>query len=466
MCQVIAAFARQHVILTYFPTQDPITEHEVTSLANPAGACGGPDGVSLYSFKSAHFTPNLLPAYHYAVFAHYNTCETDGTASNQCGSCPANSKTNQPPGFATTGVSEVPGNDFIVSLGYYWECGSPPTDAMNAGTFMHELGHNLGLHHGGSTDPAFGGNATDGDLTQKPNYSSIMNYNYQLTGIGTGPLGFASSLTDPSTFYRVDYSSNLMGTLSEGMLQIVGGVSSCVSDGSGGINESIGVSGPTTDTDVVAFYSAGGSQENYGASNGARIDFDADGDTGPTTGDAAVYADVNGDGQCNVLHGYNDWQHTTVGSVTTMQHLRIGFQCNTGNWADGAGLVDSLSTNELTGPYAQSHNLSYPFLRVTVSVRQTGNSHISPGGTGSVPVVAYGSATFNVAQVVTSSLRFAGAPATSVSYLDVNGDGFMDLQGIFPNAQISLPPGATSASLRGVLLSSQLCGGDTPVTLQ
>jgi hypothetical protein len=39
---------------------------------------------------------------------------------------------------------------------------------------MHELGHNLGLLHGG-----------DDDINNKPNYLSIMNYMYQLEGLPT-----------------------------------------------------------------------------------------------------------------------------------------------------------------------------------------------------------------------------------------------------------------------------------------
>jgi hypothetical protein len=89
---------------------------------------------------------NLLKAkaqaYHYALFAH------------SIGPCPLDSDPN---GLGTpSGVAEVNGNDFIVSLG----CGFGPDDSdpsthsvgthnEQAGTFMHELGHNLGLDHGG-----------------------------------------------------------------------------------------------------------------------------------------------------------------------------------------------------------------------------------------------------------------------------------------------------------------------------
>ena len=37
---------------------------------------------------------------------------------------------------------------------------------------MHELGHNLGLRHGG-----------DDNVHRKPNYLSVMNYSFQTTGM-------------------------------------------------------------------------------------------------------------------------------------------------------------------------------------------------------------------------------------------------------------------------------------------
>jgi hypothetical protein len=75
----------------------------------------------------------------------------------------------------STGLSRgIGASDFIVTLGPL--C-APPGDCsgtveQQAGTFMHELGHNLGLLHGGE-DP----------VNHKPNYLSIMNYSFQLTGL-------------------------------------------------------------------------------------------------------------------------------------------------------------------------------------------------------------------------------------------------------------------------------------------
>jgi len=81
-------------------------------------------------------------------------------------------------GDDSSGVSrDIAGTDFLVSLGAdHWD--GPPTSrrggtiTQQAGTFMHELGHNLGLEHGG-----------DDDINNKPNYQSIMNYAFQFTGL-------------------------------------------------------------------------------------------------------------------------------------------------------------------------------------------------------------------------------------------------------------------------------------------
>ena len=53
-----------------------------------------------------------------------------------------------------------------------WNGGKGGTDNEKIGTFVHELGHNLGLFHGGSEF-----------RKPKPNHLSIMNYLFQTTGI-------------------------------------------------------------------------------------------------------------------------------------------------------------------------------------------------------------------------------------------------------------------------------------------
>lgn len=94
---------------------------------------------------------------------------------------------------APTGVGETPGNDFIVAAKRARTVFSRNyvEDGL-AGTFMHELGHNLGLRHGGEDTLAF-----------KPNYLSVMNYMYQ------GPF------TGTERAFTLDYSESTMGPLYE-----------------------------------------------------------------------------------------------------------------------------------------------------------------------------------------------------------------------------------------------------------
>jgi uncharacterized repeat protein (TIGR01451 family) len=66
---------------------------------------------------------------------------------------------------------------FLVSLGT-WE----GTINQQAGTFMHELGHTLGLKHGGNEDDD-PNTPESGDYNYKPNYLSVMNYSFQMSGL-------------------------------------------------------------------------------------------------------------------------------------------------------------------------------------------------------------------------------------------------------------------------------------------
>ncbi len=64
-----------------------------------------------------------------------------------------------------SGLAEMPGNDFMVTLGAWPTVGG--TSNQQAGVFLHEFGHTLGLGHGG------------GDMVNyKPNYHSVMNYTW------------------------------------------------------------------------------------------------------------------------------------------------------------------------------------------------------------------------------------------------------------------------------------------------
>jgi hypothetical protein len=94
-------------------------------------------------------------------------------------------------------------SDFMVSLGHpEWFNSPSPAEFKwtQAGTFVHELGHNLGLTHGGSDF-----------LTYKPNHLSIMSYAYQTDGI---PI----TVPGKGYFYLYDYGSFAPPKLNENNL--------------------------------------------------------------------------------------------------------------------------------------------------------------------------------------------------------------------------------------------------------
>ena len=84
-------------------------------------------------------------------------------------------------GNRSSGIAEnLPGQFFIVAS----DCigGTNRTTAL-AGTIMHELGHTLGLSHGGLHTDSSTGEVVMNHSKYKPNHLSIMNYTYQFKGL-------------------------------------------------------------------------------------------------------------------------------------------------------------------------------------------------------------------------------------------------------------------------------------------
>ena len=134
------------------------------------------------------FARNRLSIFHYSLFGH-------GIAATTPLSAPA--------AGSISGVGDLPGGDFMVTLGL-WRSDTPSVDQVGtlldqAGTLGHELGHNLGLGHGG----------WNGTPVCKPDYPSIMNYLYQVQG-----------LTDSAGNEHLDYSYGLLLPLSENALSV------------------------------------------------------------------------------------------------------------------------------------------------------------------------------------------------------------------------------------------------------
>ena len=79
-----------------------------------------------------------------------------------------------------SGVSDLGGADSLITLGLWGTDGQ--TVPVESGTFMHELGHSLGLTHGGlfRTALAGGGYSFSFESNCKPNFQSVMNYLFQV----------------------------------------------------------------------------------------------------------------------------------------------------------------------------------------------------------------------------------------------------------------------------------------------
>jgi hypothetical protein len=162
----------------------------------------------------------------------------------------------------------------VSQVSCYPSLGSVPdktgTPDEQVGTFMHELGHNMGLHHGGGDDPNY-----------KPNYPSVMNYMFQFIGtIVDGQVG------------NFDYSSYSI-PLDENALNPAKGI--------------------TQDPAVLAsklgsahICSDDGSDQRLIPALNAAVQWNC---TDDTAVDQLTSFDVNRDGQLTLLAGYDDWGH-------------------------------------------------------------------------------------------------------------------------------------------------------------
>jgi probable HAF family extracellular repeat protein len=144
---------------------------------------------------------------------------------------------------------------------------------MDAGTMMHELGHTLGLHHGGQDE-----------IQYKPNYLSVMNYLFQMRG------------RTPDR--PLDYSRWALPTLDENNMVegqgVLGGADSSTS------------AAAAAEWPHTAFYRWTGSCDVFNGPTGGAIDWDA---IPVTTVTSAVVHDDHcySDTPKEALKSYADW---------------------------------------------------------------------------------------------------------------------------------------------------------------
>ena len=173
----------------------------------------------------------------------------------------------------SSGIAEgIPGQFFIIADVDGWISG---TNTATAGTFMHELGHTLGLRHGGSDNVHY-----------KPNYLSIMNYSFQVTGlVGTN---------------EVNYSEYVLPSLNENSLNENNGIDpNSITAGS-----NIGTKWYYEKEHKFLFFDFGTTTESGTATGvaGQSIDFNANG-----TIENNVSVNLNASAETNLSESVNDW---------------------------------------------------------------------------------------------------------------------------------------------------------------
>ena len=176
---------------------------------------------------------------------------------------------NISPTFIGKARAPIPNSDFLISWG-----SQVFTDINWAVNAMHKLGHCLGLNHGGDQV-----NAAD-TFNNKPNYLSIMNYNFSVNGLQRNGITRI-----------VDYSRQALPSLNPTSL-----------------NEPAGL-GPLAALQGTVHWSAsrGTRIPVVDASQPINWNDDTDSAGNQDTNDTGITYDVTGNNNYAVLNRYNDW---------------------------------------------------------------------------------------------------------------------------------------------------------------
>jgi len=114
-----------------------------------------------------------------------------------------------------SGFSDVAGQDSLITVDSW---GLDATVTAKTGTFMHELGHSLGLTHGGFYYNALPSYAPTVELNCKLNYQSVMNYLFQIDLLDGGILG-----TNRIPINVPDYSGQVLALLQKSVPKTLAG---------------------------------------------------------------------------------------------------------------------------------------------------------------------------------------------------------------------------------------------------
>jgi len=253
--------------------------------------------------------------------------------------------------YATqSGVGEVGGNDFMISLGSF--TGQVGSTDQQAGTFMHELGHNLGLNHGGETFD---------QINNKPNYFSVMTYTRQFADIDANRKLDFSNKTLGHHHTNPDQDPNaLRPSLVENIL----------------VERSIGLdpyeghmSGPPWE--VIIFSCPDGQVAPFWSIAGMKVDWNC---SWTWTWDFPIYGNINNfpsapsSASNERLYGWNDWKN-----------LDYNFTDNISNYEDGRHelVAGGVTPSGVVPGFPPGENIASLQSRHPQAQRDTGFSYIS-----------------------------------------------------------------------------------------
>jgi hypothetical protein len=200
------------------------------------------------SLKTDFFNPAYAKAFRYMIWANsYNQGSSSGLAR------------------------DIPAVNFLVTLGLWSPAGG--TDWEKLGTFIHELGHCLGLTHGGSDH-----------VNYKPNYLSIMSYFFQTSGLYRDGHWGESGYPENYDYQRLSTPSLNENHLNE--------------------NNGLTGAGDVSAYGTLFYYYSSGWKQAFAANAAGAIDWNTD-----HVIEADVSADINGDGTFETLTAQNNWQN-------------------------------------------------------------------------------------------------------------------------------------------------------------
>jgi len=353
--------------------------------------------------------PGMGNVFHYAIFGHY--------MDEMSPRCPLSGEPSRPIGLALSGTS-----DFIVAMQPMRDKGRW-TSLFEASVFMHELGHTLGLGHGGISASG----APDED-NYKPNHLSIMNYAFVEAGlILNGKPGFL----DYSRF-SPDQIPNLMED--------------------GGLNESRGLEGD----DVISSYGTKwfcGKDDPRGrltADANKVIDWDCD----DVVNETGVKANINQD--TNLVFPLCFERHTDLQTRNEWNNLDFGHGTIGAPTTSPQSYPQSIVLDEPELPAEEVVDVVQLRVDVPIDIRPgSAKNRIHSKSHGKIPVAILSTAEFDVTgELDMASLTFGrtGSEKSLAFCLRarrVNRDKLLDRVCYFNTWATGLQPGDAVGVLRG-----------------